>query len=166
MSEVTTVGLTKVDLKALRSADAICFDHYSEKGEPRRGIRAIKKVENDPWDTERTHFVPCRSHVAVYDRDSFGASATDEAKCFQMINCAQYDDYWKTIVGLLREGDEVVLKWTGANNNGYLTQAKAGGDELYRDDLALFVRRNGSLKYSFQVSTSICPNNSARMIKP
>jgi hypothetical protein len=87
---------------------------------------------------------------------------------------SQYGLEWQTIVSLLRADDEVVLDWIAGNNSGYLEAAQGQyGDEPYRqsfsglhhDMLALVVRRGERDKYRFRLADSICPDNSARMIR-
>lgn len=76
----------------------------------------------------------------------------------------QYDEEWQTVLSMIKDGDELTLKWRACNNSQYLTRAG-----LYKDELFLVIRRyNGSVmkkKLSFMLAASICENNTAKMIK-
>jgi hypothetical protein len=147
--------LTKIDIKALRKCDRVCFDYRDGKS----AIRAIKSApDGEPFDNDKTHRIECEHRETVYREDgsTYGQKL---ASCFDMIHSAKYDREWLTIVGLLREGDELRLCWSaGGASNGYIKDAKLRGDTL-----TLEVRRNGNSKYSFHLATQVCAVNSASM---
>ncbi len=175
----TIYSLTKNDVKALRTADRVCFDHFTvQKPNSGRqsGIRCIK-VGSAPWREEVTFYVNAKSSVYLHgDGIDYDVRNGKTATCFDMIHSPQCSEEWKTIVSLLREGDEIELRWMGCDQNGYLNRAtvtdsdndgSAGlGMKLCHDKLYLHVRRGGKRKYSFYLSDSVCPDNSARMIRP
>jgi hypothetical protein len=153
-----TMPIDKLDLAALRKADAICFDHYTRDGIDVRAIRAIKRnepSERDPYAQDITHTVSVGSAVRAYE--SGGTSKT--WTCFEMIHTPQYHDAWQTIVSLLRVGDELTLFWEADNNSGYVNEAG-----LHHDQLSLVVQR-GSKRMTFKVRSSVCPDNTARMCR-
>lgn len=172
-------ALTKCDLKALRQADRICFDHGAPN--PGEGVVRAVKCGKAPFRQEATHSIPVRSSVFLHGADANAAyvhrgDASDFCRCFVMVFSPCYDQEWQTVVSLLRAGDELSLRWIGADNNGYVGRARvterdeschdAGlGERLYHDRLYLKVRRAGKEKYSFYLADSACPNNSARMIR-
>lgn len=150
--------LDKLDIAALRKADAICFDHYTRDGVDIRQIRAIKRNEKshlDPYAQDITHHIAVGSTVRTY-----GEGRDNTWTCFEMIQTAQYHDVWQTIVGLLRVNDEVALLWEADNNNGYVNEAG-----LHHDQLSLVVQR-GPKRMTFKVRSSVCQNNTARTCKP
>lgn len=166
-----TKALAANDVKALRLADRVCFDHSPTEA----GIRAISSGPA-PFRHEITLEVPAAGSVRVHglnlDYDTrYGKTAT----CFAMIYPGAV---WRTIAGLLRKGDELRLEWVGADNNGYLSGATVTrekpngeytpglGERLYHDRLYLKVWRKGKERYAFHVTDSITPNNTARMIRP
>lgn len=181
----STFAISKDHLKALRRADRICFDHASDVSRTGTGtqgqIRCIKHVKNDPFETERTVYVPA---ISTFTGIAYGTEARARLTCFEMLFSAAYDEVWQTIVGLLREGDEIELLWRAGEGNNYLARAvvteKAKdangveesyqpglGEKLYHDRLMLKVRRgpHGEVKYAFNIDDSVCPNNTARMIR-
>lgn len=175
MTETTTqisneFTVSKDDLKALKTCDSVCFDH-SPAGN--HTIRAIKRGKA-PFYQDATYPIKVRSSVFIH---SDGPKPNlDHAKCFEMFSSSKYNDEWQTIVGLVKVGDEIKLRWIGADNNGYVNRStvtemseekgNAGlGMKLYHDKLYLSVWRAGKQKYAFQVSDSVSPNNSARMIQ-
>jgi hypothetical protein len=139
-------------------------------------LRAIVKVRKPtPHETEIE--IPAESRVILHGDDArtdAGFDAAKNAACFALVyNWAE----WKTISSLLRSSDELRLRWVGADNNGYLRRATVTeregdgyqpglGEKLYHDRLHLEVWRNGKQKYAFYVTDSVCPDNTARMIRP
>lgn len=174
MNTETTTGLTKNELAALRQADSICFDH-SLNGHT--GLRAVKRGKAPFFEEHRVE-VPCKSTVYISgDGVDWDTRCGKHAQCFAWIHSAQFNEEWRTIVRLLKPGDEVELRWVGNDDNGYVKRARvterdeschdAGlGMGLCHDRLYLKVRRKGKQVYSFYVDDSVCPNNTARMVKP
>ena len=57
----------------------------------------------------------------------------------------------------------LALEWIGADNNGYLNGSEGA---LYHDRVKLIVHRTGAkARLVFTLTDSICPDNSARMIR-
>ena len=50
--------VSKTQIKALRTADKICFDYYVRDERAISQIRAIKKTKNDIWEDEATITIP------------------------------------------------------------------------------------------------------------
>lgn len=160
MSENTTkAGISKMDLKALREADRVCFFHQEGKGL----IRAVKTVKDKgPYDDrERTYEISTESRVRVYKSDLGSREMQDAARCFAMVYSWQPSE-WATIASLLKEGDVLILEWVGTDNNGYLDRQ---GEKLHHDRLRLLVKREGKRDMLFHVDDSICADNTARMVR-
>jgi len=141
-----TYTLTKMDTKALKTADNVCFD-YTENS---RGIRCIKKLhKTDPFgEDEKTHHVPAAICI----------TKGEYVRAFDMLY--GYDRYWQTIVGLLRAGDAIRLEFQpDSHTNGYMEKANLHGDSL----ILYIVRKTKTLV--FELASSCCPDNSARMVK-
>lgn len=157
--------IDKVDLAALRKADAVCFDHNIQRypGADRASfIRAIKRANvttADPFAQDVTHSIEIESRAHVYGNDA-GYVHGVELTGFSHIGSAQYHARWQTIAALLRAGDDVKLVWIGNNNSPILTDAG-----LFHDYLDIEVRR-GKTTMVFRVDDSVCRNNSAKMLRP
>jgi len=147
--------LTKIDVAAMKKADRIVFRHY--RGESQ--IEAIKEAdERNPFEQKR--IVACGAKFVDYsDRKVFGP-ALDTFTAFEMIHSPSYNEEWLTIVSLLREGDELTLVWT---RDAYKCQ-NLDAAQLHGDSLSLAVKR-GEKTMRFSVEWSVCPDNTARMIK-
>lgn len=149
-----THTLTADDLKALRMADAsVCF--FTD-GTEESYIRCSKKVKGDPYRQEMDYQIQADGFINYYGS---GSGTMKGRKAFGMVSCPKYDAVWQTVCAMLRVGDELTLKWTQSNNNQYVDDAN-----LHVDDLRLCVKR-GDKMYEFFIEYSICPDNSARMIK-
>jgi len=148
-------ALTKIDVAAMKKADRIVFRHY--RGESQ--IEAIKEAdERNPF--EQVRIVACSAKFVDYsDRKVFGP-ALDTFTGFEMKMHPGYDEEWLTIVSLLREGDELTLVWK--RDAGSCQNFKDAG--LHGDSLSLAVKR-GEKTLTFFIESSVCPDNTARMIK-
>lgn len=178
-TETTTVlgTISANDVKALRTADTVSFHHYQDGGE----IRASK------WNRSRGPFDDCEKKYSIAVLSSFAGKFTttaddddetgervtaDNSACFAMEHCASYSEEWQTVAHFLRAGDVLTLHWCADGiANGYFKGATVrqsaevgAGMLLYADTLRLKVKR-GEKRFSFFLDVSICPNNSARMIR-
>ena len=160
---IQTVGLTSDDVKALRQADQVSFHFHQDQG----SIVATKRVKNPGPFGERE-----RRHEFNVSSSFSGNKGSKPRQCFAMEHGASYSETWQTIAQSLKAGDEVTLHWSAdGERTGYLEGAKvsqdntcAAGMELHADALYLQVRR-GDKRLSFFLSVSICPDNTARMIR-
>ena len=168
----TPEPLTRDDVAALRKADEIIFrsrpgaSHIEAVVENGFGDqpRVYTKVEQrlfpefeSAYNQERKRYLAVGTSYANY-----GESApTTHAVAFAMFCSAQFTDTWKTVASLLKVGDTLTLSWTADGNSNDYTKAV----ELHADTLRLVVTR-GQQRLIFLLDTSICLNNSARMVKP
>lgn len=176
MSETTTeqvvlAGLSPQDIAALREADNVTFhvmkgcgfirchlDGY--RGEPRIFTKREQVLfpDVDLRDRRREIGVDQSTH-GYTDAGLSTWQADKQTTAFHMEHGSKYDRPWQTVVSLLRTGDVLRLDFVGSNNNGYLKEAG-----LHLDSLTLSVTR-GKRRMEFLLATSVCPDNSARMVK-
>lgn len=149
-----TAALSATDLKALRSATMVAFDHCRD-GDHR--LRAIIEQRNGAFETRGEHKVAATSGIETYGSD-YGRFNS----AYALIQSAQFCDQWRTAVQSLRPGDFLSMEWR-ANSNGYVRDAG-----LNLDELVLHVYRGEQRKRvaSYLLVVSVCPDNTARMIRP
>jgi len=157
--------VSKQEIRALKNADAVCFDYID--GESR--IRAIKNGENNGSGFDQTVQVECETQLQQYTNDAAPICETRITGAYHYANGGKWNERMQTIWGSLREGDTITLQWSASTGNGYLQKAHTeDGMRLFRDTLTLKIRRslkNDVKHLVFSVNESICPANSARMIK-
>lgn len=146
--------LTATDVRALKHADALCFDHLAD-GTSR--IRAILRAESSPTGFEET-----RSIAALDARlNDYGPSADGPYTAFAMIGSAKYDAVAQTLIRHLKVGSQFVLVWTRDNNNGYVKDA-----DLHVDTLRVRVQAKGAkVADEFLIAYAVCRDNTARMVR-
>lgn len=169
--------LTRDDLTALRLADAVTFHHntIADRG-PRISLHLESRMTDEPrifTATQQRVFptadgrgrirdIPLESSASGYaGNGSPGWTSADPAQlsCFYMIHSAQFTECWPTIPRLLKVGDRLALRWVADNNTETLNDAS-----LHNDQLRLHVHRDPG-RLVFPIATSVCPDNSARMIR-
>lgn len=160
-TETTTSGLTKLDIQALKQASRVAF-HLS-KGQS--SIVGIKEVANPgPYDErDRRHEILCKTEMRDYRHGAYGngeRTPLESYSCFELVHGGQYDECWRTVVDSLRVGDELKLQWVADGGNQYTKEVG-----LHLDMLRLMARRANGKWLAWLIDVSICPNNSARMIR-
>jgi hypothetical protein len=161
-TDTTTLPtLDRDDLKALRTADTVCFRHTPEGST----IECTKKEHDEFGDKERRRDIAVLGTVFNgYDEDGGRARGATMNYGFAMFGSAKYTEQWHTVVQLLRVGDTLRLEFrTDDATNGYVKDAHLHADELY-----LRVERGDGptrKRFYFLLDVSICPSNSARMCK-
>ena len=153
MATRTVPGLTADDVKALRSATMVAFDH---KRDNEHQLRAIIEQRNGAFETRGELPIPAHSHIETYGDNDYDRYHSGYA----LIQSAQFNDQWRTVAKTLRAGDTVSMEWR-ANSNGYTRDAG-----LYLDELVVHVYRDSKRVGSYMLVVSICPDNTARMIRP
>jgi hypothetical protein len=172
--------LTRDDLTALKLADAVTFHHLTAaEGGPKIRLYLENRMTDEPriltaaqqlvFPTAdgrdgrgRIRDIRVESSAFGYGTDSAAGWRSDDAphlSCFYMIHSARFSECWPTIAGLLKVGDQLALRWVADNNTGYTTDAG-----LHCDQLRLYVHRSAG-PLVFPIATSVCPDNSARMIR-
>ena len=149
-------GLSKLDVKALREAEDLCFYNTDGKCE----IVGRRKVEGKPYETEARYLITVQGRMTDYGHERYSSQSLDKYRCFAMVTNYRYSpSEIDTIVRQLREGDELTLDWIADGGNGYVKDAG-----LHEDFLYLLVKR-GEKTMRYHVQSNICPENTARMIR-
>jgi len=159
------VALDKVQIAALKGADRIVFRNTPERRSQIEAIKERKPTEADPFACDQTVYVSCMCAA-----DDFGHKGTDEypsqerefsfdelnagAFCgFEMFHTPQSNKVWRTIVGSLRGGDVLGLRWM--RNGGTSPAIFACG--VVVDSLHLWVERGDKCIGTHVVSTHAVP---------
>jgi hypothetical protein len=177
--DVPAKTLTADDVAALRLADTVSFHYWQGRGYIRAtldgGYSEMPRIYSTREQrmftlsgagkaSDRSREMDTETAITAYSRDEniewTHAGSEPLAAAFAMIHSASVSDRWKTIVRLLRAGDRVTLSWVANNNNGYVKEAG-----LYRDELRMRIDRDKSEPLVFLVEVSVCPDNSARMVR-
>lgn len=140
---------TSEDLKALMKAKSVVF--FYRQG--RSYLNCIMDDDNRSKDYE----IDCGLEL------SGSRDLGEIIHASHVVMHPQLDEEWQTILSALREGDEVTIKWRACNNNQYLNRAG-----LYKDEVYLVIRRTvrgRQKKFTYHVASSICENNTAKMVK-
>jgi hypothetical protein len=143
--------INKLDVKALRECGDISFHHMGRESY----ILATKnpsqrEKDTNPFAQSVDWKVPCKPNGYTQSFKAFETMFPDSLE-------------WRTISGLLREGDEITLIWgVDYGRNQYME--KALPEPLHGDQLKLRITR-GEKDFQFLISQQCCPDNSARMIK-
>jgi len=172
-------SLTKQDLKCIKNADYICFDYLNENGQNVSQIRCNVEGKNSSTGYLQTHLIECDSRFEIYvDKPNYKyqVSTMDKPKrCYDSISHPKSDNHWESIRPLIRENDSIILQWH-SNSEGYLRgstttiESDNGGyiaykERLFYDKLSIIIAKPNGKRLEFWISFSICPDNSARMIK-
>jgi len=145
--------LTKQDINALRKADDVCFYYNQKEGNYLIAIKEAtrKEKENNPFIRD------CQFKINL---DTEINPKPKPMKAF----ASAYSETFKGIAEFLKPNDQIKLEWyKDALTNQYLIEQNLHGDALY---LRVERERGKSIKFfKFLIDTSICPDNTARMIK-
>ena len=173
---VTQAGITVADIKALRTADTVSARRSGGQSQLEATRRTDKEEDIFTSDRDSTRIIPTRDRVMAYKRCETTSTEGFDPSCFAYSFGGGHNETWTTIAGLLRAGDELELEWIAGNNSGYLNAAEGVCDDggggitipfkgLHHDQLRLRIIRQGKRGYLFNLADSICPDNSARMIR-
>jgi hypothetical protein len=143
--------LTKMDIAAIRKADLLSV---SLNGTETR-VTAIKEhrpTESDPFARDAEY----RIEVSV---ESYSPSQSQ--KCFALLHLYRdMDCHPSAILSLLRVGDSIRFQfYPDAHTTENLKNAGIHGDVL-----RLIIER-GKARLCFEIASSHCPDNSARMCR-
>lgn len=163
------VFITAADIKALRKAGSIVFSFYEGKAV----IRGITEKGNERTEVE----VPVEGGIEhAYTKGHFATG-------FSHFGSAQYSRVLRTLWSHMRAGDRVVLGFRPDNFSGGYVKAASGTtrdfqdnqpgisfDGLHADALFVYVLRGGKTDVAnwreYLIDVSVCPDNSARMVRP
>ncbi len=162
----TTEPITAPQLRALRNADDVVFNHRADgSGE----IRATIEAAHSSTGFEQAVYIPCLTAGPLSNRTGFE-------------HMAKYHEGWRTLVHhVLRVGDVLVLDFRPDHGTTNYTRAASGdpslldakhndgGDHrhlhyagLHVDEFWLRIER-GTKRLEFLVEVRVAPENSARM---
>lgn len=154
--------LTKEDVYAIRHADDICV-HLTAK-HPKGLVRLIKRkpyYNAKPFETDQEHEL--HATVAMDNAWKHGPMVESGAvQCFAMAGIYhEQQTHVSSVLKTLRVGDELRFRfYPDAHTTQYGEELGLHGDSLYLD-----VYRDGKRKACFELETSMCPDNSARMCR-
>lgn len=152
--------LTKEDIAAIRRADDICI-HLGAR-HPEGLVRLIKRKAYNakPFETDQEHVIS-GEHVTTESMPARDALERGTAEFFAMAGIYHNQHCpVSSVLKSLKVGDELTFSfYPDCHSNGYV--AAAG---LHADCLYLHVRRAGK-RHTWDLISSICPNNSARMCR-
>ena len=171
--------ITKEEIAALKKSNNIILQFYNGKSVIRIQ-RDAKKTKDGGTVSYEEIVLPVESTFDVYSRPtdakdyqrSMSPGQYNIDKCFYMLS----SDYGtgKALKTYLKAGDSIRIKWTAAGGNGYTFQLKCNNpgylnEDLYHDRVYLSIIPRGTSQYEngfdLLLGDTICPNNSARMIK-
>lgn len=145
--------LDKMDIKALKKADQICFRYNKEQSTS--VIECYAKMDNDPWNRTQSYNIE-----AGYKYQGFrsGLEPMEIESAFAMLHAPEYMSEWQTIMQLIKTGDAITLEWWFDNNSEHLRDAG-----LHRDELRLVIHRKEK-NFTFLISIT-CAKTFGRMVK-
>jgi hypothetical protein len=182
LAETDTHMITKTELKGLKPRNGIArIDLRYKNGETTLSVFPFKSLDEriqrevDPFIIT----VNCDLWKSIGER--YECKEEDLKPLNGWLTQDGKDSPLHTIVSLLREGDEIDVRWYEAHNNGYLDQASYSKipayTKLYKDEVKLSIRRpkrgreREDTNMNFLVATCVCadsptcPDNSARMLR-
>ncbi len=136
-------------------------------------IRCIKRIKNPgPFDEhDKEHAFDCESVVHYYKGDNRANNEPTIYNCFASISRYTFEANCVDTIGeFCKPGDVVSIKWIGNNGNQYTRENQASSAvTLYADEVELIVKRTNKRgdckRFAFNIDRSVCPDNSARMIR-
>lgn len=156
-----TYAITSADLAALRAATRVVFRHQPAEGSRIEAIRVFRATKARP-EQEATHTVTTDAHGIDYGREGSCLGSTMKAAEFRAFEMFHGPEMFSGVAASLKVGDELTLRW--GRNAGRSPAVEAGCPGWNVDRLELLVRR-GKATLTFLLDTSVCQDNSARMIR-
>lgn len=149
---MTEYELTTQDVRALRHADALCFDQLRDGTSH---IRAILRAEHSSTGYEQVHTIPCTSRLEDYGR------GTGDFTAYHQEMYPLVDAMCKTLLRHMRKGCSIGLIWKRDNNTENLRSVG-----FHRDELEVAIQpKHANWADTFLVAVSVGPDNTARMVK-
>jgi hypothetical protein len=159
MPYVPPYELTKMDIAALRQADHIVawLNSNGVVGAKFEAVKRAEKTEKNPFATDVRHEIPAPIRT-VYDyRDQDAQWACVESVTFYQSQACQAS----SVIATLRAGDAIALQFYP----GAKTTEALRGHGFHGDQFNLLVYRKDKHVATFELSSSICQDNSARMCR-
>lgn len=159
MAYVPPYELTKMDIAALKHASYILICRHREPDEESlfQAVKTFEKSAKNPFEHREYHTIaaPVRGHYN-YKTPEAQYRCVTSVTLYRSQHCAA-----SSILATLRAGDEIALEFSpDGHSNDYVRTAGLHADVLY-----LHVYRKGVSHATFELESSICPDNSARMCR-
>jgi len=149
--------LEKIDIMAIKKADTLVIRHIGDKMARIECIKkpTFKEKENNPYANEK------RYHI-----EGINDNLSDEYEACEVIWCYEWSDgTTETMRSFLKTGDEIYLDWgIDYHTNDYMKRANLHGDVLFLK-IVRTSKAGKQARFTFKISSQVCENNSARMIK-
>lgn len=164
---LTVEPLTKDQIKALKAANDMVILHHFEQEQYVGGITAVIKSTLHGQRVEAKVEMAVNSHITNYeDGRASDNPLPDEDIAALKLRASHLLHYphesggvWQTLVGMLRPGDQLQLKWVRGNHNG--TTRDAG---LAVDHVSASVLRNRKTVGTVMIGYSVTQRNCSRMV--
>ena len=157
MDYVAPYILTKMDISAVRKADNLAVNLY-EGNQMVRAIKRFPATDSNPF----AHDVEHRIAAPVVLRTGWRQEAGSNVHCFELLYMYQDQKTPTTcVLNTLRVGDGVKFVF----HADYHRTPGLAESPFHADTLLLEVYRADKLHAKFELHTSICPDNTARMVK-
>ncbi len=152
------MGLTRDDVKRLRSADRVLFTVKEGEG----WITLIRQTGNE-WDEEIRQTIGVDVSVKSYE-EGYRGSYIEIIEAFEMLHTPRLDDEWSTVVDLVRMGDRLSFHYVVNNVSDSMREIG-----WTRDELSIMIHRpskRGEKRYTFRIASVVVPRHStARMVR-
>lgn len=171
-----TSGLSADDIRALKLATSVCFDHDEYGTGQIRAYRENRGQAQVFSETGRGERV-----IRVSSRMDKGQHTG-----YVHIGASQFSEHWQTVAHLLQAGDRVTLVWRPDWHSNALCRHAMGDGlpdrhdnrpvdfaGLHADELSIQIDRPTTRggrptfrRYTFMLDVEVNTNNSARMVRP
>jgi hypothetical protein len=159
MSYIPPYELTKLDIAALRQCDYIVawLDRNGVVGSRFEAVKRAQKTEKDPFATDQAHEIAAPIRTVFDYRDENAVWSCCESVSLYRSQACQ----GSSIINTLRAGDAIALQFYP---DSHTTQAlrEVG---FHGDAFNMLVYRNGKHVATFELRSTICQDNSARMCR-
>lgn len=159
MSYVPPYELTKLDIAAMRAATYMVASHnVNGDGAPRiEFAKEFAKSDKNPYATTEYHLIEAPIRVPYnYKQPDAQYRCLTSVRFYASQACQA-----SSALATLRAGDAVAFQfYPDSHTNQYLEEK-----ELHGDALNMLVFRKGKHVATFELQTSVTPDNSARMCR-
>lgn len=137
--------ITKQEIKALKNADKVTFNHYANGKDE---ICAIQNAQTSSTGFEQTVKIEATSVLADYTGD-IKTEYNGSYKYGGFVLLYDGNDVLDTVISMLKEGDSLTMLWIHGNDTDKLRQAGFTVNELK----LVINRGGGDKKLTFLIET-------------